>query len=72
MEPRRFEVQDVIRLHGDAYRQVHGPSMSTDQLHGMRAVQTCRTAALGGHVEACEACGVLRISYNSCLMGSVW
>ncbi len=66
MAPQRWEVQDVIRLHGDAYRQVHGPSISTDQLRVMQAVETCRTAALGGHVEACEACGVLRISYNSC------
>ncbi len=66
MAPQRWEVQDVIRLHGDAYRQVHGRSISTDQLRVMQAVETCRTAALGGHVEACEACGVLRISYNSC------
>ena len=62
----RWEVQDVFRLHGDAYQQVHGPAMSADQRRVMRAVATCRTATWGGHVEACEACGVLRISYNSC------
>ena len=62
----RWEVQDVFRLHGAAYRQSHAPSMSADQLRAMRAIEVCRTAALGGHREACEACGVLRISYNSC------
>ncbi len=41
MAPQRWEVQDVIRLHGDAYRRVHGPSMSTDQLRVMQAVETC-------------------------------
>jgi hypothetical protein len=35
----------------------------------MGAVAACRTAALGGHVEQCDACGVTRIAYNSCLMG---
>lgn len=68
----RWEVQDVFRLHGDDYRQSHAPSMSADQLRAMRAIEVCRTAALGGHREACEACGVLRISYNSCLMESTW
>ena len=62
----RWEVQDVFRLHGDDYRQSHAPSMSADQLRAMRAIEVCRTAALGGHREACEACGVLRISYCSC------
>lgn len=62
----RWEVQDVLRLHGDAYRHSHGPSMSADQLRAMRAIEVCRTAALGGHVEACEACGAVHNAYNSC------
>jgi hypothetical protein len=40
--------------------------MSLDQLKVMSAIERCRTAALGGHVERCEACAHLRISYNSC------
>jgi hypothetical protein len=32
----------------------------------MRAIEICRTAELGGHVDACDHCGLLRISYNSC------
>ena len=66
MERPRFEVADVFRLYGDAYRQTHASSMSLDQLRIMRDIETCRTAALGGHVEACEECGVIQISYNSC------
>jgi Transposase zinc-binding domain len=34
----------------------------------MSAIQNCRTAALGGHVDGCDDCGYLRIAYNSCLM----
>jgi ribosomal protein L32 len=37
----------------------------------MSAIEHCRTAALGGHVEACEDCGHWRIAYNSCLMGKI-
>src|SRR6185437_16519497 len=40
--------------------------ISLDQLKVMSAIETCRTAALGGHVEACEDCGHTRIAYNSC------
>jgi Transposase zinc-binding domain len=35
----------------------------------MSAIQNCRTAALGGHVDGCDDCGYLRVAYNSCLMG---
>ncbi len=66
MERPRFEVADAFRLYGDAYRQTHASSMSLDQLRIMKDIETCRTAALGGHVEACEECGVIQISYNSC------
>jgi Transposase zinc-binding domain len=43
--------------------------VSLGQLKVMSAIERCRTAALGGHVERCESCAHLRISYNSCLMG---
>lgn len=60
------EVADVFRRYGDAYRQRHGASLSTAQRRVMTAIERCRTAALGGHVEQCDACGHQRISYNSC------
>ena len=60
------EVADVFRRYGDAYRQQHGASLSTVQLRAMSAIELCRTAALGGHVEQCNDCGATRISYNSC------
>ena len=60
------EVADVFRRYGDAYRQQHGCSLSTAQRRVMTAIEQCRTAALGGHVEQCDACGYQRICYNSC------
>src|SRR5271166_6611996 len=60
------EVADVFRRYGDAYRQQHGCSLSTAQRRVMTAIEQCRTAALGGHVEQCDTCGHQRICYNSC------
>jgi hypothetical protein len=60
------EVADVFRRHGEAYRQQHGASLSTAQRRAMSAIERCRTAALGGHVERCDGCGHQRIAYNSC------
>jgi hypothetical protein len=60
------EVADVFRRYGDAYRQRHGTSLSTAQRRAMSAIERCRTAALGGHVERCDDCGHQRIAYNSC------
>ena len=60
----RYEVAEVFRQYGDAYRS-HYP-VSHEQRAVMRAIEDCRTAALGGHVDECDACGALRISYNSC------
>lgn len=56
---------DVFRRYGDAYRQRHGASLSTAQRRAMSAIERCRTAALGGHVERCDGCGHQRIAYNS-------
>jgi hypothetical protein len=66
MDRPKLEVADVFRRYGEAYRQKHGASMSTAQRRVMTAVEVCRTAALGGHVEECDACGHQRISYCSC------
>jgi hypothetical protein len=60
------EVAEVFRRYGDAYRQLHGASLCTAQHHAMRAIELCRTAALGGHMERCDNCDHERIAYNSC------
>lgn len=61
-----LEVADVFRRYGGAWREGDGASMSTTQRAAMSAIERCRTAALGGHLEQCDACGEQRISYNSC------
>jgi hypothetical protein len=66
MDKPRLEVADVFREHGQSYRQVYGSSMSVEQWRVMRAIELCRTAALGGHVDRCDQCGHQVISYNSC------
>jgi len=59
-----FEVADVLRLHGEAFRSQY--RLSKHQLRTLAAIERCRTAALGGHVLTCDNCGTLRIAYNSC------
>ena len=59
-----LEVADLFRRYGETYRKSH--RLSRSQLRTMRALEICRTAALGGHVDECETCGVQTISYNSC------
>ena len=59
-------VADIFRHRGPAWRASHAGHVSLGQLKVMSAIERCRTAALGGHVERCEACAHLRISYNSC------
>jgi len=62
----RLEVADVFRAHGAAWRKANAGHASLAQLKGMSAIETCRTAALGGHVERCEDCAHERVAYNSC------
>jgi hypothetical protein len=59
-----LEVADIFRQHGPAYRQSH--RLPLPHLRAMRAIEGCRTAALGGHTDQCDHCGHLQISYNSC------
>jgi hypothetical protein len=59
-------VAEVFRRYGDAYRANAGASLSTAQRRVMTAIERCRTAALGGHVEQCDHCGHTRVWYNSC------
>ncbi len=66
MPRQALEVADIFRLHGPAWRRAQAGHLSLGQLKVMSAIEHCRTAALGGHVECCQACGYSRISYNSC------
>src|SRR5215813_9211820 len=59
-----LEVADIFRQHGYDFRLTH--SLSPEQRRVMRAIERCRTATLGGHVEQCDTCGHQRIAYNSC------
>jgi hypothetical protein len=65
MRPK-IEVADIFRCYGAAFRAAQGARLSLDQRRVMTAIATCRTAALGGHVERCEDCGEIRVAYNSC------
>jgi predicted Zn-ribbon and HTH transcriptional regulator len=58
------EVADIFRTYGKRYRQ--NRFLSTEQAKTMAHIEICRTAALGGHVEACDQCGYKQNAYNSC------
>jgi hypothetical protein len=60
------EVADIFRRFGNAYRQKFAAVLSTAQRRAMTAIERCRTAALGGHVEVCDRCGHQQIWFNSC------
>jgi hypothetical protein len=66
MDRPKLEVADVFRRYGEAYREKHGASMSVAQRRVMSAIEVCRTAALGGHLERCDECGHERNCFNSC------
>lgn len=56
----------IFRRHGDAYRRAHDGHLGRVERRVMSAIELCRTAALGSHVEACSECGLVRCAYNSC------
>jgi Transposase zinc-binding domain len=62
----KLEIADILRDHGAAWRSANAGHVSLDQLKVMSAIERCRTAALGGHVERCEKCAHTVIAYNSC------
>ena len=66
MDRPKLEVADVFRRYGAAYRLQHGASLSVAQRRVMTAIESCRTAVLGGHLERCGQCGHERNAYNSC------
>jgi putative transposase/transposase-like zinc-binding protein len=61
-----LEVADIFRDHGPAWRQANACHVSLEQLKVMSAIESCRTAVLGGHVLRCEKCTHTVIAYNSC------
>ena len=63
-----LELADIFRKHGPGWRTANRGHISLGQLKVMSAIESCRTAALGGHVAACEnqACGHTHVAYNSC------
>lgn len=66
MDRPRLEVADVLRRYGEAYRGKHSASLSTAQRRVMSAIELCRTAALGTHLEQCDQCRFERVCYDSC------
>ena len=63
-EAGHLEVAEIFRRYGSLYRSAH--LMPANRLRAMRAIETCRTADQGGHVDECDHCGTKLISYNSC------
>jgi hypothetical protein len=57
-----FDLGEIFRTFGEKYREVHGEEMPLRHHLAMDAIEACRTVEMGGHVEACEACGHVRIS----------
>src|SRR5437879_4560066 len=66
VERPKQEVADIFCRYGEAYRQQHEGSLSTAQRRVMTAIEVCRTAALGGHLERCDGCNYERPCYDSC------
>ena len=61
-----FEVADIVRTHGPQFLERNRAWLSYHQTRVLRAIQRCRTAALGGHLDTCSRCGHSTISFNSC------
>jgi hypothetical protein len=61
-----WRVADVLRAHAAEYRRTRGDRLSWAERHALGQLTACRTAALGGHAWACNACGEVQVAYNSC------
>ena len=61
-----FELADVFRHHGETYERANAGHLGRVERRVIGAITACRTAALGGHIERCDDCGLIRIAYNSC------
>jgi Transposase zinc-binding domain len=62
----KLEVADILRRHGEAWRTANAGHLNLAQRRVMTAIEICRTAALGGHVQRCQDCAHTLIAYNSC------
>lgn len=58
-----YEVAEVLQHIGKSIESI---GLNAHQLRTLRAIKCCRTPALGGHIDVCNDCGVIKISYNSC------
>jgi len=61
-----LELADIFRRYGESYRQKYASRMPSTHLKAMRAIEQCRTEALGGQVYRCPDCGQEQYSYHSC------
>src|SRR5437899_10932399 len=66
MPQPKLEVADIVRRYGEEWRTANAGHVSLAQRRVMTAIESCRTAALAGHVERCADCAHMRITYNSC------
>ena len=62
----RLEVADILHRHGEAYRRARDNHLGRVERRTMSAIEKCRTAELGAHVQGCRSCGLIHIAYNSC------
>ena len=60
-----LELADIFRQYAPAYRQKYAAYLLPSHRRAMRAIERCRTEALGGQVFACQTCGEVRYSYHS-------
>src|SRR3954462_13105462 len=65
MNPPRFEVADIVRAAGKSFLEKNRSRLTWQHLRVLRAIERCRKAALGGHLDQCSRCGQQAISYNS-------
>src|SRR5438309_5576332 len=66
MNAPRFEVADIVRAASKSFIEKNRTRLTWQHLRVLRAIECCRTAALGGHLDQCSGCGHQAISYNSC------
>jgi hypothetical protein len=66
MKSPLFEVADIIRAHGDSFIQKNRSWLTWWHLRVLFAIEHCRTAVLGGHLDRCGRCGYETTSFNSC------
>ncbi len=63
-EKPKYELAHIFQQYGDLYRRTHSPPLPHRKV--MRAIERCRTARLGGHLDQCDSCGYEHPAYNSC------